>query len=43
MESYENLKIPMQKLKMFKNITPGYSTLRELNALNEGLRNLVKY
>lgn len=43
MESYENLKISMQKLKMFKNITPGYSTLRELNTLTEGLRNLIKY
>lgn len=42
MGSYENLKISTQKLKMFKNITTGYSTLRVLNDLTQGLRNLIK-
>jgi hypothetical protein len=43
MDSYANLKISMQKLKTFKNTTPGYSILRNLNTLTEGLRNLIKY
>jgi hypothetical protein len=42
-ESYENLKISMQKIKLFKNITPGYGIHRDLNALVEGLRTLIKY
>jgi hypothetical protein len=42
-ESSENLKISMQKLKTFKNTTPGHSILRDINALTEGLRNLTKY
>jgi hypothetical protein len=37
MESYEHFKISVQKLKMFKNSTPSYRILRDLNALNEVL------
>jgi hypothetical protein len=43
MESSEKLKISMQKLKTFKNTTPGHSTLMDINVLTEGLRNLTKY
>jgi hypothetical protein len=39
----KNFKILVQKLKVFKNTTPRYRILRDLNALVEVLWNLTKH